>query len=102
MSTFDFDSFEEEDAFEPHRREYYSDTELAELLRAAQSGALSVEALESLVGYNYENSNYDEALKFLDVLIDFAPYSSEAWERRGMIYNNLGKYKEALEAFERA
>ena len=70
----------------------YGDMDAAELLNAAQEGSISIDTLEEIAGYHLEKGNFDDALKFLRVLTELTPYSSEAWERTGMALNNLGQY----------
>ena len=33
---------------------------------------------------------------FIDLLLEYLPFSSDAWQRKGIILNNLQKYQEAL------
>ena len=41
-------------------------------------------------------------MHFADQLIEFVPYSWDAWVRRGMILNNMYRYDEAIDCYERA
>ena len=103
MNYFDFDDYDENfDEPGRGRERSYSDKELSDLLQAARQGSLSTDTIEDIAGYHLENNNFEEALKFLDVLVERAPYSADAWERRGLVLNNLGRYEQALAAFEQA
>ena len=104
MSTFDHDNFD--DDFEgdssPRRDRNEEIERYKELLRRGGNGLKSIEALEEIISYYFEKEKYDDALSFASQLVDFAPYSSDAWMRKGMILNNLFRYTEALECYDHA
>lgn len=59
-------------------------------------------AVDSLASYMESIGRYDDALKFIDILLrDFSHFDS-IWYRRGKYLAGLGKWGEALTAFERA
>jgi tetratricopeptide (TPR) repeat protein len=73
-----------------------------DMLKDGSSDVSSAEALEELVNYCYEREKFEDALHFVNQLLDRIPYSADAWQRKGLVLNNLFKYEEALECFERA
>ena len=104
MPTFDHDNFD--DDFEgdssPRRDRNEEIERYKELLRRGGSGLKSIEALEEIINYYFEKEKYDEALTFANQLVEFAPYSSDGWMRKGMILNNLFRYNEALQCYDQA
>ena len=73
-----------------------------DMLKDGTSGTSSVEVLEELVNYCYEKEKYEDALHFASQLLELIPYSADAWQRKGLIFNNLLKYDEAIECFNKA
>jgi len=98
-----FDSYNEQLSSDPPEK--YLDG-LREALNKADAdairGATSAETLEELVQHCLDREKYTDALRFSDVLIEFVPYSGEAWMKRGIALHELGKDDEAMEAFNRA
>ncbi|NUN70058.1 MAG: tetratricopeptide repeat protein [Bacteroidetes bacterium] len=104
MSTFDHDNFE--DDFEgdssPRRDRNEEIERFKELLRRGGNGLKSIEALEEIISYCFEKEKFDEALTFAAQLVEYAPYSSDSWMKKGMVLNNLFRYQEALECYDQA
>src|SRR5438105_1985089 len=67
-----------------------------------QRAFLSPEILEALVDYCIENDKFEEALHFSKLLTDHAPFSADAWHRRGMIEAHHAHFDDALASYERA
>ena len=60
------------------------------------------EALEEIATYYFERGEFEHALGVIDRLIETYPFSSDAWMRRGVLMNNLGRHPDALEAYDRS
>ena len=75
------------------------------ITRYEDSGAADYfdsEALEEIAAHYFDVGRFESALDAIDHLINQQPYSSDAWMRRGIILNNLGRHKDALDAYDRA
>ena len=73
-----------------------------ELLRNGGKDINNPEALEEIIQFYFEHDKYDDALIYAERLLSFEPFNADAWQRKGMILNNLFKYDEALVCFEKA
>jgi tetratricopeptide (TPR) repeat protein len=49
-----------------------------------------------------ELGKYEEALEYLNKVVELKPDFSRAWQSMGNAYYNLGKYKEALSSYKKA
>src|SRR4030066_1853358 len=98
-----FDHFDDDDQYPRPNRHSEDDLQrFRELLRNGEKDINSAEALEEIIQFYFEHEQFEEALAFTERLLAFQPYSSEAWQRKGMILNNLVRYDEALECYEQA
>ena len=104
MSHLDSDNFDDELGSQPPRRNDRNEEieRFKDILKKGGNGIRTIEALEEIVDFYFEQEKFDEALHFADQLIEFVPYSSDAWVRRGMILNNMYRYDEAIDCYERA
>lgn len=59
------------------------------------------ETLEEMLQTLLEENDYIRAIRVSEHLIMLAPYNAEGWFKKGVALINLGKYKEAIEAFEK-
>src|SRR3990172_12682307 len=87
------------------RRNDRSDEDLRrfrEQLKNGEKDINNTEALEEIIQFYFEHEQFEEALHFVDRLLSFEPFSSDAWQRKGMILNNLYRYGEALTCYEKA
>ena len=48
----------------------------------------SIEALEELVNYFFDHERFEEALKMVERLLTFVPYSADAWQREPLTRGN--------------
>jgi len=96
MNIFDFD--DEESFFEgPGSQKDDFEEEIKrfkERLKDEGGGSTNIEALEEIVSYYFEKESYQEALHFINLLLDHIPYSSDTWQRKGIILNNLQRHEE--------
>ncbi|MCU0412065.1 MAG: bacterial transcriptional activator domain-containing protein, partial [Bacteroidetes bacterium] len=73
-----------------------------ESLRNGSRDINSPEALEEIIQFYLDHEEFEEALQFAERLLSFEPFSSDAWQRKGMILNNLTRYADALSCYDRA
>src|SRR5512139_503036 len=98
-----FDHFDDDDQYpRPNRRSDDDVQKFREQLRNGEKDINSTEALEEIIQFYFEHEQFEEALSFTERLLSFEPYSSDAWQRKGIILNNLVRHDEALECFEQA
>ncbi len=57
--------------------------------------------LEEVIEYCIQLENYKEALEFCNWLLEFSPFSTDGWQRKGYILLNLKRYEESISIFER-
>ncbi len=62
----------------------------------------NIKALELSFYTYYRKKNYNEELKILLRLVTINPKNSEYWAMLGKVYEELGYYKKAIEAFKNA
>lgn len=104
MSLYDpeFDGFDDE----PEEDMEATLRRMRKLLRKRKNNPemgyyIEPDELEELVEYCIRRENYKEALEFCDLLLEFAPYSIEGWQKKGYILLNLQLYDESIAIFER-
>ncbi|MBI3789067.1 MAG: tetratricopeptide repeat protein, partial [Ignavibacteriales bacterium] len=98
-----FDHFDDDSSLpRPKRRSDEDIRRFRDQLKNGEKDINNVEALEEIIQFYFEHEQFQEALQFAERLISFEPYSSDAWQRKGMILNNLFKYEEALSCYEKA
>ena len=73
-----------------------------ELLRNGGKDINNPEALEEIIQFYFEHEKFEDALTYADRLLSFQPYNADAWQRKGMILNNLFRYVDALFCFDKA
>lgn len=49
-----------------------------------------------------EEGSFDEILNFYQEFIDQDPYNANAWYNLGVVYNRLGKFEDAIAAYDYA
>src|SRR3989339_867918 len=97
-----FDHFDDDPIPRPNDRSDDDVRRFREQLRNGEKDINNTEALEEIIQFYFEHGQYEEALSFVDRLLSFEPFSSDAWQRKGMILNNLYRYEEALACYEKA
>lgn len=104
MSLYDpeFDGFDDE----PEEDMEATLRRMRNLLRKRKKNSemgyyIEPDELEELVEYCIRRENYKEALELCDLLLEFAPYSIEGWQKKGYILLNLQLYEESIAIFER-
>lgn len=104
MSLYDpeFDGFDDE----PEEDMEATLRRMRKLLRKRKKNSemgyyIEPDELEELVEYCIRRENYKEALELCDLLLEFAPYSIEGWQKKGYILLNLQLYDESIAIFER-
>ena len=103
MSKLDFNGFEDDDSEEGKRDRFEDELKkYKDLYGDGASEITSIEALEELVNYFFDHERFEEALKMVERLLTFVPYSADAWQRKGLILSNLYRFEEALAAFTTA
>jgi tetratricopeptide (TPR) repeat protein len=103
MSKLDFSGFDDDDGDEGKRDRFEDELKkYKDLYGDSASNITSIEALEELVNYLFDHERYDEALRMVERLLTFVPYSADAWQRKGLILSNLYRYEEALGALDTA
>jgi tetratricopeptide (TPR) repeat protein len=103
MSILNTSDFDDDPEREQRDKEKLEDElkKFKEMLKEGSS-SISIEALEEIVNYYFENEKYDEALHFITHLLEFVPYSADTWQRKGLILSSLFRYREALECYDKA
>ena len=51
---------------------------------------LDSENLENIVNFYFEEFQYDKALKYINILLQHYPYSSEGYHKKALILDSLG------------
>jgi tetratricopeptide (TPR) repeat protein len=102
MGIPDFWDYDDDPESEEGKRSDDEFNKYKDMLKDDSSGITSTEALEELVTYCFEKEKYEDALHFVDRLLDLVPYSVDAWQRKGLILNNLFKHEDALACFDKA
>jgi transcription elongation factor GreA-like protein len=84
MSTLDFNNFDDDDneegkpdRFEDELKKY------KDMLGDGSSEITNIEALEEIVTFYFDNERFEEALRIINRLLTFIPYSADAWQRKG-------------------
>ena len=103
MDTFDFENMDDDAEQTGSRKENFEEEikKFKERLKNG-GGSTNIEALEEITSFYFENEKYEEALHFINLLLEYLPFSADTWQRKGIILNNLQRYNEALECFEKA
>lgn len=76
--------------------------------KAMRRGSLSQEDMpgeegaEAIVNYCIEKGQFNDALDFAKIWLDYASYSSDAWQKYGFILLNLNRLSEAETALKKA
>lgn len=70
--------------------------------KADDNSLPSPEIIEDLVNYCIENEKYDEAYDFSALWIEYFPFSSEAWQKRGIAQLHLNMPKNSIKSLEKA
>lgn len=102
MNNFGFDEGEDE----PTPRDM--DEQLRRFRRELGGGNKNfdgfhdAQALETLIPYCLDKQLFNDALTFSTVLIEYQPFSADAWLWRGVALSNLERFDEAMESFDRA
>ena len=101
MDTFDFENMDDDAEQTGSRKENFEEEikKFKERLKNG-GGSTNIEALEEITSFYFENEKYEEALHFINLLLEYLPFSADTWQRKGIILNNLQRYNEALECFE--
>src|SRR3990172_13394051 len=97
-----FDDIDFDDASKQKRK---TKEELIEaLLRNTEQtiAELDIDAIDDIINYLLDKTQYDRALKCVNYLLSYFPYSNEIWQRKAIIYDNLGDYEKAVECFDKA
>lgn len=104
MSLYDpeFDGFDDE----PEEDMEATLRRMRKLLRKRKKNPgmgyyIEPDELDEVVEYCIRRENYQEALEFCDLLLEFTPYSIEGWQKKGYILLNLQLYDESIAIFER-
>ena len=103
MKTFDFENTDD-DTPGPGRDRNDPENEvqkLIERLKQGSSGSSTAEALEEIVNYYCEAERYQDALPFVNLLLEQVTYSAEAWQKKGIILNPLQRFEEALDCLDK-
>lgn len=103
MDSFDFENADGEPEESGRSKKNFDDeiNELKERLKNSGGGSTNIEVLEEIVAFYFEHDKFEEALHFVDLLLEYIPFSADTWQRKGVILNNLQRYQEALECFEK-
>ena len=102
MKSFDYENFDDDPEEQGKRKENFEEEirKLAERLKDGGGGSTNIEVLEEIVNYYIEHDKHEEALHFVSLLLEYIPFSSDTWQRKGTVLNNLLRHEEALECFE--
>ncbi|HEX7069382.1 MAG TPA: tetratricopeptide repeat protein, partial [Rhodothermales bacterium] len=96
MFDFEFDDFED-----PADEERLNNL-VASYEASDDSTYFDSDALEDIASYYFERGDFARALEVIDRLVAAQPYSSDAWMRRGILLNTLGRHEEAIQAYDQA
>ena len=98
-----FDHFDDDEPRPRSSRQSDEDfRRFREQLRNGERDINSTEALEEIIQFYFEHEHFEEALPFVERLLTFEPYNADAWQRKGMILNNLFRYEDALGCYDHA
>ena len=100
MGLFDDIEFEE-----GSKRKNLDKEELIEALlnkRERIMPDLDLDSIDDIVNYLLERNLHIKALTCLNTLLDYFPYSNEIWQRKAIIYDHKGDFKNAIECFDKA
>ncbi|MGL1885481.1 MAG: tetratricopeptide repeat protein [Reichenbachiella sp.] len=85
------------------KRFYEAQSDLIKVINAVDNTSrYYFDALVALAGLNNDITDYDEALRYLNLAEEINPLSSSIFFKRGIIYDNKRHYQLAIENFERA
>jgi tetratricopeptide (TPR) repeat protein len=99
----DFDRNDEDNISpKPNKRSEDDVRRFRESLRNGGKDINNPEALEEIIQFYFEHEKFEEASTYADRLLSFEPFNADAWQRKGMILNNLFRYNEALDCFDKA
>ncbi len=93
----------EEDSNNKGRRNKKNE-ELEKILKLEEEAKKNFDSenLEEIINFYFENNEFEKALSYVNVLLDIYPYSTEAWHKKALILDSLGKFDEAIEYFDKA
>src|SRR5690606_21756466 len=92
MSMFDFE-FDDYDGPAGEARL----NELLEAYENSKSTYFDSDTLEDIANFYFEQGRYEDALGVVDRLLETLSFSSDAWMRRGILLNNLGRHDRSEE-----
>ena len=101
FENLDFFSDDDSNSSEKMNRK---NEELEKILKLEEEAKKNFDAenLEQIINFYYENCEYEKALSYVNVLLDIYPYSTDAWHKKALILDSLGKFEEAIEYFDKA
>ena len=101
MSFFDSEFSNDEEFDLPEEK---VEEELASCKKLLESGYVydSVERIEELIQTCIDVDRFEDALYLLEKTIEIFPYNSEYWLKKGIVFNGLFKFSEALLAYEQS
>src|ERR1700741_117586 len=104
MNNFDYENFDDDPDEQGKKKENFEEEikKFTDRLKDGGGRSTNIEVLEEIVGYYFENEKYEESLHFINLLLEYIPFSADTWQRKGTILNNLQRHNDALECFERA
>jgi serine/threonine-protein kinase len=79
-----------------------ADAAIAEAQRSFELDPLGLPTALNAIGVFYNLDRFDDALKAAQRAEELDPTGPVAWSWRGMIYGATGRFKEAIEAYEKA
>ncbi|ROL61285.1 tetratricopeptide repeat protein, partial [Bacteroidetes/Chlorobi group bacterium ChocPot_Mid] len=80
----------------------YNDHELSHDQSDIDYDLPGLDTVEDIVFYCLENHKYKQAEEFCELWTELAPYSSDAWQKLGIVLNNLSNYKKAIDCFDKS
>src|SRR3989304_4576139 len=95
MKNFDFENTDD-DAAGSGQSPKDAESEvrrLIERLKQGATGSSTADALEEIVNYFCVAERDKDAIPFINMLLEQATYSADAWQKKGIILNHLQRYE---------
>jgi len=79
-----------------------SDTAIAQWQKAYELDSTMMPAVHNLVAYHEEQDHHERTVELYREVLEFDPFDTRAWIRRGTAYKKLGHLDNAIQCYEQA